>query len=359
MANPYIKEMLSFVPAVAILIVMLVLIKGMMVFAAKRRLSADYKRTLIPQFIVVIIAFTGLLIVIMALPMSGETRGHVLGLVGVVFTGIIALSSTTFVTNAFAGLMLRLIRNYKAGDFIRVNDMFGRITERGLFHTEIQTEERNLTTFPNLYLITNPMTVVRASGTIISASLSLGYDVSHQQIDPLLLQAAEQTGLKDPFVQIMVLGDFSITYKISGFLTETKKMLAVRSNLKRAVLDVLHSAGVEIVSPNFMNQRVLPKEAAVIPDTPTHAAPPTVDAVSLPEDLIFDKAETAQEKDLWVAKLGALQEKRDRLAKRKDPSNADALKKIETAMDKIKKRIEKVDEILEADEDKGAGGLPV
>jgi small-conductance mechanosensitive channel len=353
MANPYVEEILSFVPAICILMVMLALIKGMSMFATKRRLSADYKRTLIPQFLVVITAFVGILIVILALPISGETRGQVLGLLGVVFTGIIALSSTTFVTNAFAGLMLRLIRNFKAGDFIRVNDLFGRITERGLFHTEIQTEERDLTTFPNLYLITNPMTVVRASGTIISATLSLGYDVSHQHIDSLLLKAAEQTGLKDPFVQVVSLGDFSVSYKISGFLTDTKKMLAMRSNLKRAVLDVLHGAGVEIVSPNFMNQRVLAKEAAVIPEAASVSAHKGADPAELPENLIFDKAETAQEKVLWQGKLAALQEKRELLMKRKDPSNADALKKIEMAMEKIKKRIEKVDEILDADGEKG------
>ena len=102
MANPYVEEILSFVPAICILMVLLALIKGMSMFATKRRLSADYKRTLIPQFLVVITAFVGILIIILALPISGETRGQVLGLFGVVFTGIIALSSTTFVTNAHA-----------------------------------------------------------------------------------------------------------------------------------------------------------------------------------------------------------------------------------------------------------------
>ena len=333
MANPYVEEILSFVPAICILMVLLALIKGMSMFATKRRLSADYKRTLIPQFLVVITAFVGILIIILALPISGETRGQVLGLFGVVFTGIIALSSTTFVTNAFAGLMLRLIRNFKAGDFIRVNDVFGRITERGLFHTEIQTEERDLTTFPNLYLITNPMTVVRASGTIISATLSLGYDVSHQQIDSLLLEAAEQTGLKDPFVQVVSLGDFSVSYKISGFLTDTKKMLAMRSNLKRAVLDVLHGAGVEIVSPNFMNQRVLPLEKVFIPE-PTREEAVQPAATSAPEAVIFDKADEAES-------IGKLQERHEQFLKDLDVMKSNlAQAKERDARERLEKEIE-------------------
>ena len=51
------------------------------------------------------------------------------------------------------------------GDFISAGDQFGRVTERGLFHTEIQTETRDLTTVPNLFLVTHPVTTVRSSGT--------------------------------------------------------------------------------------------------------------------------------------------------------------------------------------------------
>ena len=45
--------------------------------------------------------------------------------------------------------------------------LFGRVTERGLFHTEIQTEDRDLVTLPNLYLVTNPVKVVRTFLTVL------------------------------------------------------------------------------------------------------------------------------------------------------------------------------------------------
>lgn len=342
----------GYLPAMAVLIALLVILRLLSHFAGKRRLSPDYKRTLIPQFFVVATAIFGLLVILLVLPISDTTRGQVLGLFGVVFTGIIALSSTTFVTNALAGLMLRLIRNFRAGDFIRVNDMFGRITERGLFHTEIQTAERDLTTFPNLYLITNPLTVVRSSGTIVSATLSLGYDIAHHRVEQLLLQAAEKTGLTEPFMQVTELGDFSVTYKISGFLAQTKQLLAMRSTLKRAVLDVLHEGGIEIVSPRFMNQRVLAADDAIIPET-AGAHTPRPAAAPLPDDLIFDKADVAEEMNLWKEKLAALTEKRNAMIKAKDKTQADALKKIETAMAKIEKRIEKVSVMLDQHEENG------
>ena len=115
----------------------------------------------------------------------------------------------------------------------------------------IQNEFRDLVTIPNLYLTTHPVTTTRSSGTIVSATVSLGYDVSRTKIEELLLVAAGNTGLQDPFVQILDLGDFSVTYRISGLLTNVKRLLSARTRLRAAMLTALHEAGVEIVSPTF------------------------------------------------------------------------------------------------------------
>ena len=152
----------------------------------------------------------GLVLLVIALPLETETRGQVLSLAGIAFTAVLTLSSTTFVGNAMAGLMLRSIRSFRPGDYIRVDGSFGRVTERGLFHVEIQTVDRDLTTLPNTFLITHPVKVVRADGTIVSETVSLGYDVSRQRVEALLLQAAERTGLVEPFVQVTELGDYSV-----------------------------------------------------------------------------------------------------------------------------------------------------
>ena len=189
--------------------------------------------------------------------------------------------------------MLRLTRSFRIGDYIRVGDQFGRVSERGLFHTEIQTVDRDLTTFPNLYLITNPVTVVHKSGTIISATISLGYDISHARIERLLNRAAEKVDLRDPYVHVMELGDFSITYKVFGFLEVTKNIITARSNLNKSILDTLHEDGVEIVSPTFMNQRVQKEGVVFIPDE-NRVRPVTKKAdKKAAEELVFDKAEEA------------------------------------------------------------------
>ena len=144
-------------------------------------------------------------------------------------------------------------------------------------------------TLPNLYLATNPMTVVRSSGTFTSCEVSLGYDVAWHQVEPLLKLATQEAGLDEPFVQILSLGDFSIVYKTGGICSDINQLLTQRTRLKKAVLDQLHAAGIEIVSPNFMNQRQLPA-GQVFSAAPQYANIKDGSELS-PEAKIFDKAE--------------------------------------------------------------------
>ncbi|MFZ1744412.1 MAG: mechanosensitive ion channel domain-containing protein [Nitrospirales bacterium] len=247
----------------------------------------------------------GIVLILLALPVDKETHKELFQLLALLITAVITLSSTTFVSNALAGFMLRGMQSFRLGDFLRVENQFGRITERGLFHTEIQTEERDLTTLPNLFLVSHPITVLRSSGTIVSATVSLGYDISHKTVEKLLLDAALAAKLKDPFVHIMELGDYSVTYRVSGILSEVKQLLSARSNLRAKMLTTLHGAGIEIVSPVVMNQRrledgsrVLPPQSAELP----HGEEKTVE--SNPESLIFDKADA-------MAQIEALKEQRE------------------------------------------------
>lgn len=234
-----------------------------------------------------------LIAITLTMPIDESARGQLLGLLGLLVTAAVALSSTTFLGNAMAGIMLRAIRSYRPGDFVRIGDHLGRVSDQGILHTEIQTEDRDLTTLPNLYLITHPLTVMRSSGTVVSANISLAYDIPHLEIEKHLLEAATRAGLTDPFVQVVELGDFSITYRAAGFLTELKQLLTTRSNLRKAMLDCLHEAKIEIVSPEFLNLRQLSEKAVVIP----RKVRPTAKLQDRdPEARIFDKADAAEAK---------------------------------------------------------------
>jgi small-conductance mechanosensitive channel len=273
--------------------------------------------------------------VIVAAPISESMQGNLVSLFGIAVTGVIALSSTTLASNAMAGLMLRAVRNFKRGDYIRCGEFLGRVTERGLFHTEIQNERSDLITLPNLHLATNPVTVIRPSGTFVSATVSLGYDLQHDEIETLLVEAAGRAGLVEAFVRIRSLGDFSVTYEVSGQLAETKRFLASKSALHRAVLDTLHGAGVEIVSPTFMNQRQIKEGRTFVPEV-RGPVEPTRDRG--PDAVVFDKADHVEKVEDLRVRLTGIDKEIAELETQLKASDGDEAEKIQETID-LRQRI--------------------
>ncbi len=265
--------------------------------------AEQYRR----QLIMLGVSLLGLVFAITIMPISSQMQGQLLGLLGILLSATIALSSTTLVGNAMAGLMLKSLRKIRPGKFIRVGDYYGRVSEMDLLHTEIQTEDRDLMTLPNLYLVTNPVTVLRASGTVLSVEVSLGYDTPRRLIEEVLLGAAKKAGLKDPFVQIRLLGDFSVTYRIAGIAENLEELLARRRKLRAMTLDELHGAGIEIMSPNYMNTRATDSTKPVIP--PVDHRPESGDPQKTPDSVIFDKAQQAESIEQMREKRQLVQEK--------------------------------------------------
>ena len=295
----------SFVP-------LLLAITGVAAFlyAANRFLITRYpaagSESKIPRQIAMLGLFViGMVVIALALPVSESIEKQVIALIGIVLSGALAFSSTTLIASLMAGLMLHMTKPFRIGDFVRVGDFFGRVSEQGLFDIEIQTEQRELVHLSNMFMISNPVTVVRSSGTIVTASLSLGYDLHHARIQDLLIAAAVQTELEDPFVQIMELGNDAVTYRVSGLLIEVKSLLTVRSNLYRNILDALHGDGVEIVSPSFMNQRRLAEDGKILPPTAEarRGVKAKLEKEAAPEEIIFDKAEQAEREEKAQQKL--------------------------------------------------------
>ena len=244
------------------------------------------------QLIMLALTLAGGLAVIISLPIDDVLRGQLLSLIGILLSAAIALSSTTFIGNILAGIMMKVVRSARPGDFVTIGDLTGRVTEMDLLHTQVQTEFRDLVTVPNLYMVTQPLHVVRASGTIIHAEVSLGYDVDHGSVSDVLLAAATTAGLTDAFVQVRNLGDFSVSYRVAGLLEDVQSLISARSQLRRAVLDALHAAGIEIVSPNFMNTRALAEEQRFVP-APSQSLRSGRVPETRAEEVAFDVAEEA------------------------------------------------------------------
>ena len=245
------------------------------------------------QLLMLCLTAASIIISILSLPVSDSTRNQLLVLIGIIISGLFAFSSTTIFTNLMAGMMLRVTKPFLTGDFVHVNGYFGRVTERGLLDTEIQTEDRRLVALPNSLFINSAVSVIRNSGTVVSVNLSLGYEAHHATIETLLLGAIGNAELEEGFIQVTDLGNDAITYKASGILVDVKKYLTAHSTLRKQILDTLHANHIEIVSPSFINQRRLQKDQVIIPQT-TRRTDQTQESTSA-EDVVFDKADLATE----------------------------------------------------------------
>jgi small-conductance mechanosensitive channel len=279
-----------------------------------------------------VLTLVAALTVVIALPVSDVLRGQLLGLIGILLSAAIALSSTTFIGNILAGIMIKVVRSARPGDWITVADLTGRVTEMNLLHTRVQTEFRDLVTVPNLFMVTRPLHVVRASGTIIHTEVSLGYDLHHARVTDVLLAAAAKVGLKDAFVQVRSLGDFAVNYRVAGLLEDVQSLISTRSQLCRAVLDAMHDADIEIVSPSFMNTRALEANTRFMAQAAPRAGAGREPATRA-EDVAFDVAEEA-------ASVEELRKRLEQIDSQLDGEEAKADKELKSRLEARKTRLQ-------------------
>ena len=307
-------------------------------FLLARHRDMGNERKFPRQMIMVGLTVAGAIAVASALPVSESTRNQVIGLVGILVSGAFAFSSTTVLANLMAGMVLRMTQSFQTGDFVRVGDYFGRVAERGIFDVEIQSEQRELVSVSNSFLMANPITVVRSSGAIVSSTLSLGYDVHHARVEPLLLQAATEIGLEEPFTQVLELGNYAITYRVSGLLLDVDHLITARSRLNRQVLDVLHGAGIEIMSPLFLNQRSVPQQREMVPESMSQPAHSSSELQA--EQVVFDKAEEAGQRAKARDKL---KEQRNQLEAQIEAADRDDLADLMAALDRVQAQMAELD----------------
>lgn len=301
------------------------------------------------QMIMLALSAAGALLVVLVLPISDEKRGQILSLLGIVLSAGIALSSTTLLGNAMAGFMIRAVRAFRLGEFIEVGDHFGRVSDMGLFHVEIQTEDRDLKTLPNLLFVTNAVKRIRPSGTILSAQVSLGYDISSARVQGLLLQAAGEAGLKDAFTRIVDLGDHAITYKVAGLLEDVSRLLAKRSDLRDAMLHALHADGVEIVSPQFRNTRFIEGGRTFIPPTTGQEIRPPSHGGT--EAVVFDKAEEAASLESLRQSFAELEKQKEALQKELKAMAGTDHDRTQAELVRVEQRLQRLNTVIAARED--------
>ena len=193
---------------------------------------------------------------------------------------MLSLGASSMVGQAASGLILTYGRTYRKGEFIRVGDHEGTVTELGIFTTRMRTGLGEELTISNATIlagtIRNYSRAVQGEGFVLDTTVTIGYDTPWRQVHALLAEAARRTPgvVQDPLPQVFqtALSDWYPVYRLvcQARPTEPGPRATVLSALHANIQDVFNEYGVQIMSPQYFEDPVKPK---VVPPADWYAAP--------------------------------------------------------------------------------------
>ena len=330
-------------PSIVIIVLIFLLLLNSLIF---KKISSPISNFNIAKGLVsLLLVLLGTVIFVLVLPGEDNSlKGNIIAFLGILISGGIALSSTTILSNLIAGIMNNTLHRFRNGDHLKVGDFQGKVVNKGIFHTELQLEDSNKVTIPNLHLVNNPVKVISNKKTVISSSVSLGYEYSRKKVEKALLEAAKKSDLTNPFVFIKNLGDFSIVYEVHGFLENVGNYFSAQSVLNANVLDELHEEKIEIISPSFMNQRSV-ETTEFIPHKIINEK--ETFSETRPEDLIFDEANKSEKIENKKDALKKIKEERELLREQlKNSNDSEEVEKLKAQISENKEQEKRLTEII-------------
>ena len=193
---------------------------------------------------------------------------------------MVSLGATSVIGQGFSGLVLMYSGALHVGDFVRVGETEGTITDLGMFVTRIRTGLGQEVMLPNSMLMTNVTInysrLVPGTGYIVDTAVTIGYSTPWRQVEAMLLEAAKRTvGIGDeyaPFVRQTALSDYYVEYRLVAYSPRERprQRIEVLSDLHANIQDVFNEYGVQIMSPHYMLD---PKEPQVVPRERWYEAP--------------------------------------------------------------------------------------
>lgn len=196
---------------------------------------------------------------------------------------MISLGASNLVGQGASGLILIYGRVFRKGEYVRIGDSEGTVTELGIFATRIRTglgEELTISNSAVLAATTkNYSRAVKGEGYVLDTIVTIGYDTPWRQVHAMLILAAQRTEgvLADPPPQVFqtALSDWYPQYRLvcQAIPSEPRPRAMILSALHANIQDVFNEYGVQIMSPQYFEDPAQPK---VVPPDQWYLAPASV-----------------------------------------------------------------------------------
>jgi small-conductance mechanosensitive channel len=226
----------------------------------------------------IVVAALWLFALVMAYPYIPGSKSDAFKGVSVLVGLMISLGATGAVGQAASGLMLLYSRTIRAGEWVRIGDQEGLVTNVGMFATRLQTGSGVEIALPNSVVVgtttVNFSRLGAGRGVLVETAVTIGYVEPWRQVEALLLLAADRTPAlrKDPkpIVLQRSLSDFYVEYRLHAYSDDTAGRLHVLGALHASIQDAFNEFGVQILSPHYEED---PAQPAVVPREKWHLPP--------------------------------------------------------------------------------------
>ena len=239
----------------------------------------DFLRGLVHAIGVVVVAVAAL----DALGVPTTSLLAVLGAAGLA----IGLALKDSLSNIASGVMLIVLRPFRAGDAVLVAGTEGIVEQVRIFQTVLRTPQNHDVILPNSQITTSPIVNFTARPQRrIDLTVGVGYgdDIAVARTVLLALAAAHPKVLADPATDVLVsnLGESSVDLTLRAWVA-TPDYIAAHSDLTEAIHRDFARAGVSIPYPqrdlhvyhHDADGRPLPQILAAVDDPDPASTPPT------------------------------------------------------------------------------------
>jgi potassium efflux system protein len=168
----------------------------------------------------------------------------------------VGLGLQSVVANVIAGFTIILGRKLRKGDWIRVGETVGMVTDIFLRATQVQTRDQIEYVIPNTEFISGTVVNYTLSSPMIRIQLPVGvsYDADPQKVREVLLSSEEKQPevhvLEKPEVGFIGFGESSIDFELLVWIDiRNVAQKRIRSELYFTIFEDLKKAGIGIPFP--------------------------------------------------------------------------------------------------------------
>jgi small conductance mechanosensitive channel len=197
-------------------------------------------------------------------------------LAGLSIAGIaVGLAARDSMENFISGITILVDRPFRVGDYIEIDNEFGKVHEITLRSTRIQTVRNEIIVMPNTQMITQRLINHTMQNTLrVDVAFGIAYkerpDEAREVLLPIVADDDRILSRPEPSVIVTEMADSSVNMMLRFYLRDPSQEIPVRWEYTEKVRETLREADVEIPFPHrqlFLDEAKGLEGSTVFPPT--------------------------------------------------------------------------------------------